>query len=136
MAPALLAAVLSAAGFHRLTFGDLGAYETVKPQASAYQDFADVNRLLTLAGTRSDLCGLKVEAVHMAWAGGYTYFHKDARLYSHLGPPRSSGHYNYVLSVWQAVPPDSVRAQAGPFVLAQLSAGPCTPDPAFSWRLP
>ncbi len=136
MAPALLAATFSAADFHRLTFGDLGAYETLKPQASAYQDFADVNRLLTVAGKLGDLCGLKVEAVHMAWAGGYTYFHKDARLYSHLGPPRSSGKYNYVLSVWQAVPPDSVRAAAGPFVVAQLSTGPCAPDAAFSWRLP
>jgi len=136
VAPALLAAAVSAWGFHRLTFGDLGAYEMLKPQASAYQDFADVNRLLSLAGTLPDLCGLKVEAVHMAWAGGYTYFHKDARLYSHLGPPRASGKYNYVLSVERAVPVGSVRAALGPFVLAQLSSGPCAPDPAFSWRLP
>jgi phosphatidylinositol glycan class B len=136
VAPAVLAAAVSAAGFHRLTFGDLGAYETAKPQASAYQDFADVNRLLTLAGTLEDVCGLKVEAVHMAWAGGYTYFHKDARLYSHLGPPRASGKYNYVLSVERAVPRGSVRAVRGPFVLAKLSEGPCAEDAAFSWRLP
>jgi GPI mannosyltransferase 3 len=136
VAPALLAAAISAAGFHRLTFGDLGAYETLKPQASAYQDFADVNRLLSTAGALPDVCGLKVEAVHMAWAGGYTYFHRDARLYSHLGPPRNTGKYNYVLSVPQVVPPGSVRAAAGPYVLAQLFAGPCAPDPAFSWRLP
>lgn len=136
MAPALLAAVFSAARFHTLTFGDLGAYETAKPLESAYGDFGDVNRLLTLAGQRPEVCGLKVEAVHMAWAGGYTYFHKDAPLYSHLGPPRSSGKYNYVLSVPRAVPPASVRASLGPFVLAQVSAGPCVPDAAFSWRLP
>lgn len=136
VAPAFLAAALSAAGFHRLTFGDLGAYEGVKPQQSAYQDFGDVNRLLTLAGQLPDVCGLKVEAVHMAWAGGYTYFHKDARLYSHLGPPRSSGKYNYVLSVGRAVSPGSVRAASGPFVLARLSTGPCVEDAAFSWRLP
>jgi GPI mannosyltransferase 3 len=136
LVPALLAAVFSAADFHRLTFGDLGAYETLKPQASAYQDFADVNRLLSVAGTLSDLCGLKVEAVHMAWAGGYTYFHKDARLYSHLGPPRDSGKYNYVLTVPRAVPKEAVRAAAGPFVVARLSAGPCVEDAAFSWRLP
>ena len=136
VALAVLAAAVSAAGFHRLTFGDLGAYETLKPQASAYQDFADVNRLLTLAGTLPDLCGLKVEAVHMAWAGGYTYFHKDARLYSHLGPPRASGKYNYVLSVERAVPQGSVRAALGPYVLAKLSSAPCVEDAAFSWRLP
>jgi hypothetical protein len=136
VAPALLAGAFSAATFHRLTFGDLGAYETLKPNASAYQDFGDVNRLLTLAGQREDLCGLKVEAVHLAWAGGYSYFHKDAPLYSHLGPPRSALKYNYVLSVARAVPPGSVRAAAGPFVLAQLFDGPCAPDAAFSWRLP
>ncbi len=136
VAPALLAAAGSAARFHELTFGELGAYEGLKPQASAYQDFADVNRLLSTAGALPDLCGLKVEAVHMAWAGGYTYFHRDARLYSHLGPPRGSGQYNYVLSVPRAVPPGSVRASAGPYVVAQLFSGPCVPDPAFSWRLP
>jgi len=134
--PALLAAAFSAATFHRLTFGELGAYETLKPGASAYQDFADINRLLTLAGQLPDVCGLKVEAVHMAWAGGYSYFHRDAPLYSHLGPPRGSLKYNYVLSVPRAVPPGTVRAALGPFVLAQLFPGPCTPDAAFSWRLP
>ncbi len=136
VAPALLAAAGSAARFHQLTFGELGAYETLKPRASAYQDFADVNRLLTAAGALPDLCGLKVEAVHLAWTGGYTYFHRDARLYSHLGPPRGEGKYNYVLSVPRAVLPGSVRASAGPYVLAQLFSGPCAPDPAFSWRLP
>jgi GPI mannosyltransferase 3 len=136
VAPALLAAAFSAAGFHRLTFGDLGAYETLKPGASAYGDFGDVNRLLTLAGTFEDLCGLKVEAVHMAWAGGYSYFHKDAPLYSHLGPPRTSNTYNYVLTVPRAVKPASIRATMGPFVIAQLFEGRCTPDAAFSWRLP
>jgi GPI mannosyltransferase 3 len=134
--PAVLAAALSAGTFHRLTFGDLGAYAGVKPQQSAYQDFGEVNRLLTLAGQLPDVCGLKVEAVHMAWAGGYTYFHKDAPLYSHLGPPRSSGKYNYVLTVSRAVPQAAVRASAGPYVLAQVSQGPCVEDAAFSWRLP
>jgi hypothetical protein len=136
VAPALMAGVVSAAGFHRLTFGDLGAYENLKPGVSAYDDFGDVNRLLARAGTLPDLCGLKVEAVHLAWAGGYTYFHRDARLYSHLGPPRGAGKYNYVLTLPRAAPPGTVRAAAGPFVLAQLFPGPCAEDPAFSWRLP
>jgi len=136
VAPALAAAVFSAARFHALTFGDLGAYENLKPRASAYDDFGDVNRLLTLAGKLPDLCGLKIEAVHLAWSGGYTYFHRDARLYSHLGPPRSERKYSHVLTVQRAVPHGAVRAQAGPFVVAQLFDGPCAEDPAFSWRLP
>jgi GPI mannosyltransferase 3 len=134
--PALLAALGSAARSPGLTFGDLGAYEAVKPRASAYDDFGDVNRLLTQAGALPDLCGLKVEAAHLAWTGGYTYFHKDARLYSHLGPPRSAAKYNYVLTARWAVAPEAVRAAAGPFVLAQLFSGPCAEDLAFSWRLP
>jgi len=136
VAPALAAAVFSAARFHALTFGDLGAYENLKPGASAYDDFGDVNRLLTLAGKLPELCGLKVEAVHLAWTGGYTYFHRGARLYSHLGPPRGERKYSHVLTVQAAVPRGAVRAQAGPFVVAQLFDGPCAEDPAFSWRLP
>ncbi len=105
VAPALLAAAVSAAHFRQLTFGDLGAYENEKPQASAYQDFAGVNRLLSFAGALPDVCGLKVEALHMAWTGGYTYFHRDARLYSQAGPPRNSGKFNYVLTLRYAVRP-------------------------------
>ena len=136
VAPALAAAVVSAVRFHALTFGDLGAYEGLKPQASAYDDFGDVNRLLVQAGRLPELCGLKVEAVHLAWTGGYTYFHRAARLYSHLGPPRGERKYSHVLTVRGAVPRGAVRAQAGPFVVAQLFDGPCAEDPAFSWRLP
>jgi GPI mannosyltransferase 3 len=136
VAPALLAASLSALRLPRLTFGDLGAYEALKPGASAFDDFGDVNRLLTQAGAFPDLCGLKVEAAHLAWTGGYTYFHKDARLYSHLGPPRSAAKYNYVLTARWAVPPEAVRAWSGPFVVARLFSGPCAEDAAFSWRLP
>jgi hypothetical protein len=133
---ALLAAVISAARFHTLTFGDLGAYEGRRDQVSAYDDFGPVNRLLRVASALPDLCGLKVEATHIAWTGGYTYFHRDAPMYSHLGPPRSSRHYDVVLTAAFAVPPQAVIARDGPLVLARLFDGPCTPDPAYSSDLP
>jgi len=133
---ALLAAVVSGARFHALTFGDLGAYDGQRDGVSAYEDFAPVNRLLLVASALPGLCGLKVEATHIAWAGGYTYFHRDAPMYSHLGPPRGSRHYNVVLTPGITVPPGSVVARDGPLVLAKLFDGPCAPDPAYRPDLP
>jgi len=133
---ALLAAVISGARFHTLTFGDLGAYEGQRDGVSAYEDFAPVNRLLLVASELPQLCGLKVEATHIAWAGGYTYFHRDAPMYSHLGPPRGSRHYDVVLTPAFTVPPQAVLARDGPLVLARLFEGPCTPDPAYRPDLP
>ena len=133
---ALLAAVISGARFHTLTFGDLGAYEGQRDGVSAYEDFAPVNRLLLVASELPQLCGLKVEATLIAWAGGYTYFHRDAPMYSHLGPPRGSRHYDVVLTPAFTVPPQAVLARDGPLVLARLFEGPCTPDPAYRPDLP
>jgi hypothetical protein len=133
---ALLVAVVSAARFRTLTFGALGAYEGQRDPVSAYDDFGPVNRLLLVASELPDVCGLKVEATHIAWTGGYTYFHRDAPMYSHLGPPRSSRHYNVVLTAAYAVPPRAVIARDGPLVLARVFDGPCTPDPAYSSALP
>lgn len=136
VAVALLGALVSAVRFHALTFGDLGAYEGQRDAQSAYDDFGAVNRLLLVASELPVLCGLKVEATHIAWAGGYTYFHRDAPMYSHLGPPRSSRRYDVVLTVAQAVPSRAVLARDGPLVLARLFDGECAPDPSRSQDLP
>jgi len=133
---ALLAAVISGARFHTLTFGELGAYDGQRDAVSAYQDFAPVNRLLMVASALPRLCGLKVEATHISWSGGYTYFHRDVPMYSHLGPPRSAKHYDVVLTPAFAVPPQAVVARDGPLVLARLFDGPCTPDPGYRPDLP
>ena len=133
---ALAGAVVSAARFHTLTFGQLGAYEGQRDAVSAYDDFAPVNRLLLVASELPGLCGLKVEATHIAWAGGYTYFHRDAPMYSHLGPPRSARHYDVVLTPAFAVPPQAVVARDGPLVLAKLFDGPCVPDASYRSDLP
>jgi len=134
---AAIAAVagLSAARFHRLKFGDLGQYESLRPNASAYDDFGDLNRLLIAAHRLPDLCGLKVEAVHLAWTGGYTYLHRNVPLYPHTGPPRTSMFYNYVLSV-QGNGGWPVTEAAGPFVLLRMPWAKCSPDPGYSSRLP
>jgi len=133
---ALLAAVLSGARFHTLNFGQLGAYDGQRDAVSAYDDFGPVNRLLLVASELPGLCGLKVEATHIAWAGGYTYFHRDAPMYSHLGPPRGARHYDVVLTAAFAVPPQAVVARDGPVVLARLFDGPCVPDLGYRSELP
>jgi GPI mannosyltransferase 3 len=125
----------SAVRFHRLTFGELGQYEQAKPDASAYDDQGDVNRLLLAAHELPDLCGLKVEAVHPAWTGGFTYLHRNVPLYPHTGPPRQSMLYNYVLTTadWGG---GEVAKAAGRFVLLRLPWTTCAVDLNYSWRLP
>jgi GPI mannosyltransferase 3 len=131
----LVGAMLSAATSRELTWNDLGQYEDSKPLASAYDDGGAVNRLLLLASQREDLCGLKIEAVHLAWTGGYSYLHRRAPLYAHSGPPRESGHFNYVLTPAGTVPEAARVAEEGGLWLAKLR-GECVSDPGFSWRLP
>jgi len=129
------AAGLSAARFHRLKFGDLGQYESSRPSASAYDDFGDLNRLLIAANRLPDLCGLKVEAAHLAWTGGYTYLHRNVPLYPHTGPPRASRFYNYVLTV-QGSGGGSIAEGTARFVLVRLPWSKCSEDPNYSSRLP
>ncbi len=129
------AAGLSAVRFHALTFGELGQYEQTKPDASAYDDQGDINRLLLAAHELPDLCGLKVEAVHLAWTGGFTYLHRNVPLYPHTGPPRQSMFYNYVLTSadWDG---GEVAKSAGRFVLRRLPWPVCAVDSNYSWHLP
>jgi GPI mannosyltransferase 3 len=120
----------------RLTFWDIGQYEQLKPQQSAWDDLGPLNRLLLLAGQQPDLCGLKVEASHLAWTGGYSYLHRDVPLYPHTGPDRGAGVYNYVLTSPGASGSGTVVAAEGPFALVRLRPPPCRPDPTWSSRLP
>jgi MFS family permease len=138
---ALPLAVVAVAGFSGmraglLTFGDLGQYEDVKPQASAWDDSGSINRLLIAAGRREDVCGLKMEAVHLAWTGGYSYFHRNVPLYAHNGPGRTSGLYSHVITPAGAVGNGEVVVSEGPFALVRLPNTRCAPDPAWSSRLP
>lgn len=125
-------AAYSAGTFHRLTFGDVGAYRE-RAGSSAYDDFGSVNRLLLAAGQRPDLCGLFVQ-VHLAWTGGYTYLDREIPLYGGAKPPPSGNSFNYAIA---RIPPQQPAvARDGAFALVKRFEGPCTPDPTYSWRLP
>ncbi len=120
----------------RLTFGDVGQYEDSRPRASAYDDSGPVNRLLVEAGRREDVCGLKVESVHLAWTGGYSYFHRRVPLYAHFGPGRDSGLFNHVITLPHATGAGEVVARDGPVVLVRLPLAGCVKDGRYDWRLP
>lgn len=130
-----LGAIVSAAGFHELTFGQLGQYEDSRPSASAYDDSGSVNRLLLAAHERPDLCGLKLEAVHLAWSGGFSYLHRKVPLYPHFGPPRSSRLFNYAIAPAGAAAGEVVASDGG-VALVRLPWTECASDPGYQWRLP
>lgn len=133
----LAACALSAARFHSLVFGDLGAYESDLPTQSAYGLAGPLNRLLLAAHDQPDLCGIVVNALSPAWTGGYTYLHRKVPFYgADRAPAFEARHYNYVISTPQTVPAEGVVAREGPYVLARVMDGPCVSDPSNSWRLP
>lgn len=128
-----LCAALAGVRFHELTFGDLGQYEDLKPTASAYDDFGALNRLLLVAHERRDICGLLMDASHLAWTGGYTYLHRHVPVYSR-GDWRDALHFNYVLTYGR---PANGRVVASEGPLALVNLGPsCQPDPGYNWWLP
>jgi hypothetical protein len=125
-----LVTCVSALRMGTLTMGDIGAYPE-RPTSGAWDDYGPINRLLEVAGRRSDVCGLVVPA-HLAWVGGYSYFHKNVPLYMPNHPPQYR-HYNYAIVPIQPGP--TPVATDGPYELAKISES-CEPDPSFSWRLP
>lgn len=127
----LACAAIDGAGFHQLRFGQLGQYGPSRAGDWAYQDFAQVTRLLYAAHDRPDLCGLKMEGVDLVWSFGGAALHRAVPLYQHDRPPwRGAGFFNYAIAV-RGRSAGEVVAEAPPYVLLRLGAG-CRPDPAWS----
>lgn len=129
---ALVAGLISFGTHRRLTMGDLGAYPE-RAGSSAWGDFASVNRLVHVASTRDDLCGLMVTVAHLAWVGGTTYLHRHAPLYM-PGFAGSNAYFNYAI-----VPAGSggeVISEDSGLQLVRITGTVCQPDPGYSWRLP
>jgi phosphatidylinositol glycan class B len=127
-----LAAVVSALGHRGLTFGDIGAYPE-RAKSSAWDDFGPVNRLMKVASARPDLCGLRIDAAHLAWTGGSSYLHRRAPLYM-PGTSAQEGHFNYAI-----LRPGSgaeVVATQGGLELVHLPLAQCVPDERYTWQLP
>ena len=126
-----LAVLVSAWNHQALTMGDLGSYPE-RADSSAWDDFGPVNRLLLAASREKDLCGLRIDAAHLAWTGGSTYLHTKAPLYM-PGTPPQQGFFNYVITRPGSGAP--VIATEGPWQLVKLGPG-CVADVNYGWRLP
>jgi phosphatidylinositol glycan class B len=122
---------LSALGASKLTMGDVGSYPE-RAASSAWDDFGPVNRLLLAASKQPDVCGLRIDAAHLAWTGGSTYLHHAAPLYM-PGFPAQHGFFNYAITGGGSGA--QVIAREGPWELVRLRPT-CVPDTNYSWRLP
>ena len=139
VAPTLAIAILassaySAAGFHDLTFADVGQSGPRDPSSSAYDSFGQVNRLLLAAHDQPDLCGLKVEVSGLDITGGYSYLHRPVPLYSASGPARESGFFNYIITSLAPGLPGEIRAADRGVALVRLRER-CVVDTRYDWLL-
>lgn len=128
----VLLALVSAFHTSALTMGELGAYLD-RPLSSAWSDFGNVNRLLLKASQRPDLCGLRVDGVDMAWAGGFTYLHKNVPLYR-PNHPHQTEHFNYVIGPTGYAGVEVIAEDHG-LQLYRLPISVCQKDPGYAWRL-
>ena len=126
------AGVWSTLGLGALTMGDLGAY-LERPQARAWGDYGNLNRLLMVAGRRPDLCGIRIDVADLAWAGGATYLHRKAPLYRRNVPPQL-GFFNYVVAVKGLSGPEVIAEDEG-VALYRLPIATCTTDANYPWKL-
>jgi GPI mannosyltransferase 3 len=139
LAPRATAAVLGACGliaaskFHELTFGDLGQYDKLRANDSAFDDHGPLNRLLLVAHDQQDLCGLAIYGADLAWTGGYSYLHRHVPVYSAAAAVVQS-HFNYAL-VAGTFPGHRVASE-GRYQLVRLPQANCTLDPNYQWLLP
>lgn len=123
--------LLSLAGYRSLTFGDLGGPQAT-PDHSAWDYGGPVNRLLRTAGTRPDVCGVRIDTLPLVLTGGSAYLHKKARLYGAAEVYR--GQYNYAI-IFARDGTDAV-AREDTMTLVRVADHCTTRDPEYRWRLP
>ena len=126
-----LCVAVSAINHKALTMGEVGSYPE-RADSSAWDDFGPVNRLLLAASKQGDVCGLRIDAAHLAWTGGITYLHRNAPLYMPGFSPQS-GFFNYVIT--RTGSGAEHIATEGPWELVKI-ASTCVPDANYSWKLP
>ena len=87
---------------------------------------------MKVASTHEDVCGLRIDAAHLAWTGGSSYLHRRAPLYM-PGTGAEARHFNYAI-VRPGSGAEVISAEPG-LELVRLPF-PCLPDDGYSWRLP
>lgn len=104
-----------------VTFADIGqsmdAASLGGPTSRlVWQAFDERNRLLSLAGSHADICGLAAPTMNPYWTGGYTYLHRRVPILWSVGTADYSA-ANYVL-----MGPGQTMADARYARLAQAGA--------------
>lgn len=130
----LVSTLYSAATARSLTFGDLGHYPG-RERDSAWDDNGPINRLMLVASSKEDVCGL-ITPAHPAWMGGATYLHRKALIFSQGWPFDcfQTRTCNYAIVPKQAGP--TPIAEDTGLMLVKVFDGPCAPVPNYQWRLP
>ena len=108
----------------RVTFSDIGQV-MLSPEIGGptsrlvWGAFDERNRLLSVAGTHADICGLAAPGINPYWTGGYTYFHRRLPIvWSESRPDLEAA--NYVLMApgrRMTDPRFRPVAERGPYVL-------------------
>jgi|GEM_PF-4718279 len=116
-----------------LTFGQLGQAQTLHlpPETSAYRHRDPLNRLLILAASKDDICGLFLEQEWAVNAGGHTYFHRDMPVFHEAVPPPQPGAYNYAISKHPPKPAWRALQTHTPYTLYATSSAQCAPAPDY-----
>ena len=141
-APAALALLaVPAMGYaaSRETFDSMGQY-TDQPTRhggiSPWHDYEGFNRLMAVAGNRSDLCGAILLGVHPAWTGGYSYLHRDVPLFFFQPSNAAVQQANYAIgpSGLKLTPYEPVASEQG-YSLYRRD-GDCIPPATRNYILP
>ena len=108
----------------RLTFPDIGQVmpspEIGGPTSRlVWGAFDERNRLLSVAGTHADICGLAAPGINPYWTGGYTYFHRRLPIvWSEARPDLEAANYALIAPGHRMADPRfRPVAQQGPYVL-------------------
>jgi hypothetical protein len=86
----------------RLTWANLG-FPSDRGDRSPWHSGEGINRLLTRAAQRPDVCGVMVTGESFGWIGGYSYFHRDLDLYPGTTAPEQRA-ANYLIAPADAAP--------------------------------
>lgn len=126
------AALISLLTLPWLTFGRLGISDP--PRATSALDFGGPeNRLLVLAGQREHVCGLRIDSLEHWRTRGFSAFHRNVPLYGRDAVSRSEGHVDLVIARRGSLAGRELAVDHD-VALIELET-PCTPDPAYDWRL-
>lgn len=119
----------------QLTWAKIG-FPSDRGDRSPWHAGEGINRLLSAAGERDDVCGLIVTGENFGWIGGYSYFHRDVDLYPSTAPGYLAA-ANYLIANESGAAPPGYRPvdRSREFVLLKRAGGCAPPPPEYKRTL-